>query len=132
MKFKNPLFAYLFLVFIFSFGSISAQVSNPLIAPDFESQQEWVVENEGLIWNYIIQNENLYSIDPVVIQIYIGESPFTQNMPQASPGNIGQWVGWQVVKEYMSNNPKKPLTELMAMSDAQTLFKNSNYKPQNR
>ncbi len=93
-----------------------------------KSQQEWVVENEGLIWNYIIQNENLYSIDPVVIQTYIGESPFTQNMPQASPGNIGQWVGWQIVKKYAENFPEKSIGDIMKTSP-RTILDEAKYKP---
>ena len=93
-----------------------------------QSQQEWVVENEGLIWNYIIQNENLYSIDPVVIQTYIGESPFTQNMPQASPGNIGQWVGWQIIQKYAENNPEKSVGDIMKTSP-RTILDQAKYKP---
>lgn len=93
-----------------------------------KSQQEWVVDNEGLIWNYIIQNENLYSIDPVVIQTYIGESPFTQNMPQASPGNIGQWVGWQIIKKYVENYPEKSIGEIMKTTP-RTILDEAKYKP---
>lgn len=91
-------------------------------------QQEWVDENEGLIWSYLIQNENLYSIDPVTIQTYIGESPFTQNMPQASPGNIGQWVGWQIVKKYKEKYPDKTLADIMNTSP-RSILDDAKYKP---
>jgi len=45
-----------------------------------KEQIEWCRENEGLIWTYIIKNENLHTVDPVTIQTYIGEAPFTQGL----------------------------------------------------
>lgn len=92
------------------------------------NQVKWVNDNEGLIWNYIITNEDLYSIDPVVIQTYIGESPFTQNMPEASPGNIGQWVGWEIVKKFAGNFPDKNVKEVME-TDARKILEGAKYKP---
>jgi hypothetical protein len=88
--------------------------------------------NEDLIWARFIQDKILFSTNIMDKKNYLGDRPVTLQVGEKCPGRIGQWVGWQVVKEYMSNNPGKSLTELMAMSDAQTLFKNSNYKPQNR
>jgi len=99
-----------------------------LITGYTKNQQEWVGENEGLIWSYLIQNENLYSIDPVVIQTYIGESPFTQNMSQSSPGNIGQWIGWQIVKKYAEKYPDKTLTDIMNASP-RSILDEAKYKP---
>ena len=70
------------------------------------AQLEWCNENEGMIWSYLAKNEDLNSLSPVVINTYIGESPFTQNMSQEySPGNIGAWVGWQIVKKYAEKFP---------------------------
>ena len=63
-------------------------------------QLKWCEANEGLIWNEIITTQkDLYTKDPMTLQNYIGEAPFTQSMSPASPGNIGQWVGWQIVKK---------------------------------
>lgn len=90
-------------------------------------QLAWCEENEGNIWSYLTQNENLNSIDPVVIQTYIGESPFTQGMPEASPGNIGQWIGWQIVKKYAADH-KTELRDILKM-DARKLLEEAKYKP---
>lgn len=58
-----------------------------------KEQLDWCTENEGLIWSYIVKNEDLNSLNPTIIQTYIGESPFTQGFSQeSSPGNIGQWI----------------------------------------
>jgi hypothetical protein len=96
----------------------------------FTGQQlKWCKENEGLIWAYIVKNEDLNSINPTVIQTYIGESPFTQGLSQEySPGNIGQWLGWQIVKKYASKNPSIKPGDLMK-TDARKIIEEAKYKP---
>ena len=92
-------------------------------------QLTWCRENEGLIWSYIIKNEDLYSITPATIQTYIGEAPFTQGFSQElSPGNIGQWIGWQIVKKYADNNPKLKPEEVM-QSTPKKILEEAKYKP---
>ena len=95
------------------------------------TQQElnWCKENEGLIWSYIVKNEDLRSINPGTIQIYLGESPFTQGFSQElSPGNIGQWIGWQIVKKYAANNPTMKPEDVMK-SPAQKILEEAKYRP---
>jgi hypothetical protein len=94
-----------------------------------QQQLEWCRENEGLIWTYIIKNENLYSVDPVTIQTYIGEAPFTQGFSQQdSPGNLGPWIGWQIVKKFEEKNPGIRPEDVMKTSPAQIL-EQAKYKP---
>jgi len=93
-----------------------------------EKQLRWCRENEGLIWNYFITNENLETIEPDVIQNYVGESPTTQGMPQASPGNLGQWVGWQIVKKFAAANSSFSLAEIMN-TPARKILTEAKYKP---
>ena len=93
-----------------------------------QKQLDWCTENEGLIWNYIKQNENPYSIEPVVIQTYLGESPYTQGMPESSPGNIGQWVGLQIVKKFARNNPGLHPGDIMR-TDPKKILEEAKYKP---
>jgi hypothetical protein len=88
--------------------------------------------NEGLIWARFIQDQILFSTNVIDKKNFLGDRPVTIQVGEKCPGRIGQWVGWQVVKEYMDRHPEKSLPELMSMADARTLFKNSNYKPQNR
>lgn len=91
-------------------------------------QLSWITENEGDVWGYIVKNENLYSIDPPVIQAYIGEAPFTQGMPESSPGNIGQWIGWQIVQEFAQK--RKDLTIQQVLQTApRAVFEGAKYKP---
>ncbi len=95
-----------------------------------QDQLDWCAANEGLIWTYILKNENLYSVDPSTIQVYIGEGPFTQGFSQElSPGNIGQWIGWQIVKKYADNNPKASIQDIMTASGKKILDE-AKYRPE--
>lgn len=54
--------------------------------------------NEAAIWNYFIENNLLYANDPSQIRDYTNDAPRTEALGQDSPGNIGLFVGWQIVK----------------------------------
>lgn len=94
-----------------------------------EAQLEWCQENEGLIWSHLLRMEELQSLNPVVIQNYIGEGPFTQGLSQEnSPGNIGPWIGWQIVKKYVKKFPDLTPEQVMQTSPNEILEK-ARYKP---
>ena len=94
-----------------------------------QKQLNWVKENEGNVWGFITKNTDIFTIDPEIIQGYIGEGPFTQGMPETvSPGNIGQWVGWQIVKTFAEKNPKLSVQQILA-TPAKNLFQEAKYKP---
>lgn len=94
-----------------------------------QQQLNWCQENEGLIWTYIVKNEDLNSLNPAVIQTYIGEGPFTQGFSQElSPGNMGQWIGWQIIKKFESKNPDLKPADIMKM-DARKILEEAKYKP---
>jgi hypothetical protein len=94
-----------------------------------QEQLNWCNENEGLIWSYIVQNEDLNSLNQTVIQTYIGENPFTQGFSQdLSPGNLGQWIGWQIMKKFASKNPDMKPEEVIK-TDAGKILEEVKYKP---
>jgi hypothetical protein len=94
-----------------------------------QKQVNWVNKNEGNIWGFFTSNTDLFTIDPSIIQDYIGEGPFTRGMPEGvAPGNIGQWVGWQIVKKFAEKHPKLTVQQILA-TPAKTLFQESKYKP---
>jgi len=85
-------------------------------------------EHERNIWDLFAQNNLLQSVDDNVIKNYIGESPKTQELGDESPGNIGSFAGWQIVKKYLQKYPETSLQKLMA-TDADTIFQDAKYKP---
>lgn len=94
-----------------------------------QKQLNWCNENEGLIWSYLVRNEDLNSLNPAIIQTYIGEAPFTQGFSQElSPGNMGQWIGWQIIKKFVGKNPDMKPEEVMNMA-ASKILSEAKYKP---
>lgn len=93
------------------------------------AQLDFCERNEGLIWQKIITDEkDLFTIEPVVIQSYIGEAPFTRNMGENSPGNIGPWIGWQIIKKFVAANPELSIDQVMKTKPRQIL-EEAKYKP---
>ena len=94
-----------------------------------KQQLDWCNENEGLIWSLITKNEDINSINPTTIQNYIGEAPFTQGFSQEySPGNIGQWIGWQIVKKFAEKNSDMKPEDVMH-ADPKKILEEAKYKP---
>lgn len=86
-------------------------------------------KNQDLIWARLIEDQVLYATSHVVKQKYLGERPQTLEVGEKCPGRIAQWVGWQIVNKYAETHPKMTLPDVMSVSNADQLFKESRYKP---
>ncbi len=93
-----------------------------------EEQLKAVYAHEKPVWDLFVQNNFLRTIDNNIIKNYIGEGPKTQELGEASPGNIGSFAGWQVVKKFMEKNPGYSLQKLME-ADPELIFQEAKYKP---
>ncbi len=91
-------------------------------------QLDWCKENERSIYNYFIQQNLLFEVDPALTQNFTTDGPSTQGMPEDSPGNIGAYLGWEIVKAYMKKNPAVMPDRLMLLSNKK-IFDESAYKP---
>ena len=76
-----------------------------------------------------MDNELLYTKENSEIIKFMGEAPFTQGFPEGSPGRIGHYLGWQIVKAYMEKNSEVTISELMQEKDFQKILTKSKYKP---
>lgn len=93
-----------------------------------QQQLEGCLENEGRIWNYFVTNNLLLQTDPSIIKDYMGDAPKTQALGDASPGYIGLFVGWQIVRKYMDKFPETSLESLIHM-EPRKLYEGSKYRP---
>jgi gliding motility-associated lipoprotein GldB len=91
-----------------------------------------VAYNEQKIWAHFLTKQLLYQTQPFLTQKYVGERPNTPEIGEKAPGRIGAWVGWQIVKAYMAENPRVTLPQLLAEEDAQKILNGSKYKPRKR
>ena len=93
-------------------------------------QIKWCEENESYMWRYFIENEMLYSDDQKLNNRFINPAPFSKfylEIDNESPGRVGAWIGWQIVRSYMKNN-EITLPQLLK-TNAKEIFEKSKYKP---
>jgi len=93
-------------------------------------QIKWCEENEEYMWRHFIENEMLYSEDPKLNTRFIAPAPFSKfylEIDNDSPGRVGAWIGWQMVRSYMKNN-NVTLPELLK-TNTKEIFEKSKYKP---
>jgi len=105
-----------------------AQEDRILYSPE---EFDWALNNEVYIWQYFVEKQVLYQTDPEWVQRFIEPAPFSKfylQLDNETPGRIGSWLGWQIVKSYAKQYPETPLEELLKLS-AQKLFNLSKYKP---
>ncbi|MDR6844029.1 gliding motility lipoprotein GldB [Flavobacterium granuli] len=90
----------------------------------------WCQENESYIWRYFIEREMLFSDEQKLTSRFIDPAPFSKfylEIDNDSPGQIGSWIGWQIVKSYMVNNDVT--VDQLLKTDAKEIFEKSKYKP---
>lgn len=92
-------------------------------------QLDWANKNEAMIWAFMIENELLYSTDPVAKQKFIIDAPFTSFFGNESPARLGSFIGYKIVDKLMQSNKKITLPELMNNYDSQKILKQSGFKP---
>lgn len=96
-----------------------------------EDQIKFCQGNEYYIWSYFIEKQLLYDTNPKLLSQFITMAPFSKfylELDNETPGRIGQWVGWQIVRSYMENNQNVSLEQLLK-TDPKTIFEQSKYKP---
>ncbi|CAM3977324.1 gliding motility lipoprotein GldB [Flavobacterium weaverense] len=95
-----------------------------------EEQIKWCDENENYMWRYFIEREMLYSNEQKIMSRFINPAPFSKfylEIDNDSPGRVGAWIGWQIVRSYAKNN-EVPIADLLKLN-AKELFEKSKYKP---
>ncbi|MDA7501744.1 hypothetical protein N8482_00555 [Chitinophagales bacterium] len=92
-------------------------------------QQQWMIDNEDMVWGFFVKNKLLYESERSKFFNYVSDGPSSTGMPPNSPGNVGAWIGWQIVKQFMKRNPDVAVSDMMEINDGQTILSRSKYKP---
>ncbi|MBT8253832.1 MAG: gliding motility lipoprotein GldB [Bacteroidia bacterium] len=93
-------------------------------------QLEWAMANESNIWRYFVENELLFNTDPKLASRFINPAPFSKfnlELDRESPGRLGQYMGWQIVRSYMDNNDVE--FKQLFNKNAEEIFNNARFKP---
>ena len=96
-----------------------------------QTELDWAMANESNIWQYFVERELLYSTDSKLPGRFINDAPFTkfylEEIDTDSPGRLGQYIGWQIVRAYMQQNDM-PLKDML-IKPTEDIFNNSKFKP---
>ena len=94
----------------------------------FTSQQTaWAFDGERNMWEYLIDQNLLFSSDVKVISRLMNDGPFTAGLPEGSPARMASFTGWRMVHRYMDKNKEVSLEELLETPPS-TILKKSAYK----
>lgn len=96
-----------------------------------EDQMFWAKDNEIYMWRYFIEKELLYSTDEELPARFLNPAPFSKfylEIDNDSPGRLGRYMGWKIVRAYMERNPEVTIEELLK-KPADEIYIKSKYKP---
>lgn len=103
--------------------------AEPSLLLDYSDDEfRWLADREKEIWVYMVENEQLYSTDALLLSKYMEEAPFTSIFGQESPSRIGRFIGYRIVQSYLKKNSVS-VSQLLAGVDAQKILGASGYRP---
>lgn len=95
-----------------------------------QEQIDWAIANEEPIWRNFIEQEHLYSTDGELRLRFLEPAPFSKfglELDNESPGRLGQYLGWQIVRAFMDKN--EVTVQQLLNIPAEEIFKKAKYKP---
>lgn len=96
-----------------------------------KDELNWAISNESYIWRFFVDQELLFSTDAKLPRRFINPAPFSkfylEGIDADSPGRLGQYIGWQIIRAYMDQN-EVPLKDMLIKS-TEDIFNNSKFKP---
>ena len=82
------------------------------------------------MWQYLLENNLLFSTDQFNIRKLTGEAPFTAFFSKESPGRAAVWLGFRIVESYMMKNPGVKIGDMINITDVQSILEKAKYSPQ--
>jgi len=95
-----------------------------------EEELEWANANEEEVWRYFVERELIFDSNTDLYSRFLYPAPFSKfylELDAESPARIGQFIGWQMIRQYMDKN-NVSVQEMLTMN-AETIFNKANYKP---
>ena len=86
----------------------------------------WCQKNEKMIWTTLVSEELIFESDRKLMTNWTVRAPFTPGFNEESPGEIGWFIGKQMVKDYMKTHPELAPVGLLNVPSQEIL---NAYKP---
>ncbi|MBS1615065.1 MAG: hypothetical protein JST06_03005 [Bacteroidetes bacterium] len=92
-------------------------------------QLDWCQKNEAGVYNFFVKGNMLYETNWGKILRYVQDGPTAAGMPPQSPGNVGSWLGFQIVQKYAESHSDQDIQAILSQKDAAALLQQSGYRP---
>lgn len=79
-----------------------------------QEQLSWAEDNEKNAWSALISRKLLYSTNQLDANRLVNPSPVTSILHHESPGRLGRYMGYKIVKSYVDKHPKVDLKWLLS------------------
>ncbi len=95
-----------------------------------QEELDWAIANEEEVWRYFVEREVIFDTDTDLYSRFLYPAPFSKfylELDAESPARLGQFIGWQMIKQYMDKNDVS--IQEMLTTNSETIFNKANYKP---
>jgi hypothetical protein len=114
---------------LFFVKSMLPEYDENLIFGFNSNQMKFCKNNEGQIWQYLLEQNLLFSTDQLTRRKLTGEAAFTSYFSKESPGRAAVWLGYRIIDSFMTNSKGVLLEELMKNTDVQGILEKARYDP---
>jgi len=111
----------------YALKAILPNVPDSILFSYSAAQMDWANQNELAIWDYLLNENLLYSADVNVIARLLNDGPFTTGLPQESAPRIAAFAAYKLVNRFMERYPNVSIEALFEMN-AQEIVKKAKYK----
>lgn len=94
-----------------------------------EEEEKWCKANRRKIWEFMVQNRHLGSMDPMLIRGYTRPAPYTSFFGENTPDLIGLWMGAEIVSSFMKKNKNISISQLLEMTDYHQMLNEADFNP---
>jgi uncharacterized protein YjaZ len=82
------------------------RIDNKDISPDevlrwSKEQYDWAVKNEKKFYKYLMDENLLFDSNEKNRAYLLNNGPYTIGLPDESPDRMGQFLGYQIVRNYV-------------------------------
>ena len=93
-------------------------------------QMKFCRNNEGQMWQYLVENDLVFKTDHFTIRKLVGDAPFTSYFTNESPGRAAVWIGFRIIESYMDKNRGTSLENMIKNLNIQEILELAKYNPQ--
>jgi hypothetical protein len=99
-------------------------VSDTLLLGYTGNQLKAIQENKGDIWTFLSSQNRLFSMDPSLTSAILTEASYNDYFGEDIPGNVGKYIGYEIVKSWMKKQEGKSKNDLnlVLKTPAKTIY----------